>query len=316
MASPLVSICIPAFKAAGFIGETLESIRTQLFPDWELIVVEDGSDDGTEAIVRAFARSLSQPVSFLRHDVNLGLPATRNTAIAHASGEWIALIDSDDLWEPGHLAALLQRADRDDVDLVHSGVVMFDSDTGATLEHRVPSADALAGFPRSLFVADYIIQPSSTLIRRSLCRRVGGFDPGFRYVEDREFWLRLVRCGARVAYVDSLTCRYRQHAGAMTRRAAEMAVGVAQVFERNADWELVPRALRLDRAAGAWLSAGRIVLRENPRDARRHFARGLRHRPGSPRLLAYWCAAALLGAFRKDPRAARAPHIPRAPHVA
>ncbi len=316
MASPLVSICIPSFKAAGFIDETLASIRTQTFPDWELIVVEDGSDDGTEGIVRAFARSVPQSVLFLRHDVNLGLPATRNTAISHASGEWIALIDSDDLWEPGHLAALFKRADRDDVDLVHSGVVMFDNDTGLVMGHRAPSVAALADFPRSLFVADYIIQPSSTLIRRALCRRVGGFDPGFRYVEDREFWLRLVRCGARVAYVDQPSCRYRQHAGAMTRHAAEMAVGVAQVFERNADWEVVPRALRLDRAAGAWLSAGRIVLRENPRGARRHFARGLRHRPASPRLLAYWCAATLLGAFRKDPRGARMPRLPRAPHIA
>jgi hypothetical protein len=138
------------------------------------------------------------------------------------------------------------------------------------------------------------------LLRRDLCQRVGGFDPNCRYVEDREFWLRLVRAGAKIAHDPASTCRYRQHANAMTKNSAAMAEGVANVFERNADWDAMPRALRRERAASAWLSAGRIVLRDDPRRARGHFGRALRHHAWSPRLLAYWCVAALMSIFKNE----------------
>ena len=97
MEIPLISICIPAFKAERYLAETLESVRGQSFKDWELIVTEDGSRDGTEAIVGGFAGTVPQPVTYQRHDLNRGLPATRNTGIASARGTWIALLDSDDL---------------------------------------------------------------------------------------------------------------------------------------------------------------------------------------------------------------------------
>ncbi len=294
MSEPLISICIPAYKAEGFIGETLASVGTQTFTDWELIVVEDGSHDRTEALVNAFAKTVSQPVSFHRHDANRGLPGTRNTAIGRARGEWIALIDSDDLWMPNHLAEAISCARQTGADLVHTGVIMFDSDTGHDLEIRAPSAEAIATFPRSLFIGTYPIQPSSVLLGRALCLRVGGFDPNCRYVEDRELWVRLARAGAKIHHTPSLTCRYRQHAGAMTKNAAAMAEGVANVFERNADWDALPRALRRQQAASAWLSAGRLVLRDDPRRARGHFRRALRHLPCSPRLIFFWCAATLL----------------------
>lgn len=299
MAVPLVSICIPAYKAGAFISETLASVRAQTFTDWELLIVEDGSHDNTEEIVHAFAATVTQPVGFQRHAVNQGLPATRNTAIKAARGEWIALIDSDDLWTPHHLEHAVAHARSTGAALVHTGVIMFDSDTGRDMELRMPTAETLAQFPLSLFKGEYVIQPSSTLIRRDLLNQVGGFDPTCRYVEDRELWLRLVRAGARVSYANSLTCRYRQHGGAMTRNAPAMAVGVAEVFERNVDWSLIPARLRREITAEAWLSAARLILRANPRLARAHLSRARRHRPFAPRLLAYLGAATLLGLVKK-----------------
>ncbi len=295
---PLVSICIPAYKAERFIAETLHSIAAQSHQNWEAIIVEDGSMDGTEKIVADFKESVSQRVHFQRQEKNQGLPATRNTAIASARGEWIALIDSDDIWTPDHLAKLVARALSTQADLIHSGVVMFDSDTGQDQDTRTPSAQATAELPRSLFLGAYIIQPSSTLIRTSLCREVKGFDPTCRYVEDREFWIRLVRAGAKIAYEPTISCRYRQHASAMTKNAAAMAEGVAGVFERHIDWEAMPLSLRKERTADAWFSAGRISLRGDPRRARKNFSNGLRHAPFSPRLIAYWLVAAITGIFK------------------
>ncbi|ATC63691.1 glycosyl transferase [Nibricoccus aquaticus] len=300
MPTPLVSICIPAYKAGPFIYETLLSIHAQTFTDWEVIVIEDGSKDNTEQIVHAFAEASTQPVGFQRHTVNQGLPATRNTAIAAARGEWIALIDSDDLWTPHHLEHAVAHARKSGADLVHTGVIMFDSDTGKDLELRVPSAAAIAALPLSLFRGDYPIQPSSTLIRRDTLTKAGGFDPKCRYVEDRELWCRLARAGARISYVDALTCRYRQHAGAMTKNAPAMALGVAEVFERNTDWAAIPLEIRRERASSAWLDAGRLILRTDPRTARAYFAKARRH-SRAPRILAYSAAAFLLSLVKGRP---------------
>lgn len=288
VSDPIISICIPAYQAERYLADTLASVRAQTFTDWELVVIEDGSCDGTEKIVSDFAWSVNQSVFFCRHMPNKGLSATRNACISNAQAPWVALLDADDLWTPGHLAGVVKKAEETAADLVHSGVMLFASDTLRDVEIRAPSSAAIADFPNSLFRGDYAIQPSSVLLRRNLCLELGGFDPQCRYVEDRDFWLRLVRSGARVGYVPELTCRYRQHGEAMSRNIAAMAVGAAEVFERNADWPAVPISLRRRCAAEGWCSAGRMVLRRDPRLARSYFSRALRHRTASPRLLAYW----------------------------
>jgi glycosyltransferase involved in cell wall biosynthesis len=300
MLKPLISICIPAYRAERYLPETLESIRVQVFKNWELIVVEDGSHDETEALVRRFSDSVSQSVSFMRHGSNQGLPATRNACISRSAAPYIALLDADDLWKPEHLDTLICKANGTNADLVHSGVDLFNSETGVVFERRAPSPADFAEYPRSLFVGRYVIQPSSVLMRRSLCQSIGGFDPQCRYVEDREFWLRFVRAGGVVEYSGSVTCRYRKHINAMSSNAAEMAVGVAKVFERNADWSAMPLGLRRRSTAEGWCSAGRIVLRSDPRLARNYFGRALRHEAHSPRLLTYWLVALLLS-FAKRP---------------
>jgi glycosyltransferase involved in cell wall biosynthesis len=270
----------------------------QSFTDWELVLVEDGSRDRTEELVQAFAKNVRQPVRFLRHEKNQGLPATRNTGIALARSEWIVLLDSDDLWTPDHLADLVECARRNpSASLVHSGSVLFDSDSGRELELRAPSPAITASYPLSLFLGSYIVQPSSVMLKKSLWSKVGGFDPAFRYVEDREMWMRCARAGAVFAFTGRNTCRYRKHATALTTHAGPMAIAAAQVYDKAADWDAIPGPLRRAHAAAGWTAAGRIVLRENPRAARRYFSHALRHR-ASPTLIAYWSAAALLGLVR------------------
>jgi glycosyltransferase involved in cell wall biosynthesis len=268
-----VSICIPAYRAERFLGETLQSIRAQTFSDWELIVVEDGSRDATERLVQEFAAGGSQPVRFLRHEENRGLTVTRNTGITAARAEWIAILDSDDLWTPDHVAACMDRASTGDVDLVHGGSILFESDTGVEVERRAPTAADLAEFPRSLFESRYAIQPSSVLLAKSLWARVGGFNPDFQHVEDREMWLRCARAGGRFAYTGRQTCRYRKHGEAMSAQSVAMAEACARVLEQHLDWEAIPRKLRRRLAAEAWAAAGRLRWRSEPRTGREHFCR-------------------------------------------
>ncbi len=274
MSSPLISICIPAYKADRYLAETLESVGKQTYPHWELIVVEDGSHDRAEEIVTGFASTVTQSVRFIRHEENRGLPATRNTGIEAALGNWVALLDSDDLWKPEHLESLVRQIYRTpDATLVHAGSILFQSETGKFLETRAPSPEMTGNFPHSLFVGQYIIQPASVLLRRELWEKVGGFDPAFRYVEDRDMWLRCARAGGRFVYSGEETCLYRKHTGALSTHAPEMAEAAAAVFDKHLDWEAIPRDLRRRLAAETWAAAGKLRQRKEPGLAHRNFQR-------------------------------------------
>ena len=233
MKAPRVSICIPAFKADAFLAETLASVRAQTFADWELIIVEDGSRDGTEAIVRAFAAAGPQPVRYARHDTNRGLPATRNTAAGLATGAWLAILDSDDLWTPDHLARCLAVAPASGPALVFGGSIVFDSATGAELYRREPPAGQ-PDLPAALFDARLIIQPAAVLLDRATVARVGNFDARFPICNDLDYWLRCAAAGVTFHYDGACTLRYRKHPGAMSAKSAAMFAESGRVYLANA----------------------------------------------------------------------------------
>ncbi|MCC5838574.1 MAG: glycosyltransferase family 2 protein [Opitutales bacterium] len=266
----MISICIPAYKAARFLPKTLASVREQLFTDWELILVEDGSDDGTRGIIETFATSVRQTVRYLRHEQNRGLTATRNTGISAARSDWIAILDADDVWTPEHLSACAEAAQASDADVVHGGSQLFDSDTGRDLETRVPDDAALATVPLSVFTQQYIIQPSSIVMKRALWEQVGGFDTTFQHVEDLEMWLRCLRAGAAIHYSGKVTCRYRKHASAMSGESYPMAAAFARVYARHLDWEAIPRRVRRERAMAGFVAAARLCWRKKPARATLH----------------------------------------------
>lgn len=277
--APAVSVCIPAYNAARYLPETLATLRAQSVTDWELIVVEDGSDDGTEALVQAFAEGGPQPVRFHRHPQNRGLSATRNSAIAAASSPRIALLDADDLWLPHHLADLLATAEHTGAELVGASCMLFDSDSGRDLEERHPTPAAAADPAVGIFTGTWILQPSAALLDRNRWKELSGFDTAFRIADDRDMWLRCLRAGAKAAWTGRISCRYRKHPSALTRKVAELAVEAATIAERHADWAALPPGLGRRQAASAWLAAGRLQRRSNPSAARTAFRHASRLRP-------------------------------------
>ena len=312
--TPCFSICVPAHHAERYLPAMLAAVRAQTFTDWELILVEDGTHDRTEELLAQFAREGSQSVVFLRHAQNQGLPATRNTGIGRARGSWIVLLDDDDLWTPDHLATLAACAVKyPAADLIHGGSILFDSVSGRTLEVRAPSPAVTAAYPRSLFLGNYCIQPSSVMLRKSLWTRVGGFDPSFRYAEDREMWMRCAQASAIFVYTGRDTCLYRKHPTSLSSNAPRMALACALIFDRAAHWEGIPRRLRRIHGAEAWVSAGRIVLRSDPDTARAYFARARGCRP-TLRVWAYSAAALGLVLLHWLRRARPAPTMPVAAH--
>jgi teichuronic acid biosynthesis glycosyltransferase TuaG len=132
-----VSVLIPAYQAQAFILTALESVLAQTHENWEVIVVEDGSHDGTETIVDTFGAACSRRVVYRNMGANAGVGAVRNRLLELATGELVAFLDSDDRWEPTHLELALNEIRRGS-DLVVSGVRTFDLSTGRTLETVKP----------------------------------------------------------------------------------------------------------------------------------------------------------------------------------
>ncbi len=101
MENPLVSILTPTYNRAGYIAEAIESVLAQTFTDWELIVIDDASADNTEQIVRSYAAK-NPKISYLRQAINVGIARNRNTGLEKARGNYVAVLDSDDVWTDPH----------------------------------------------------------------------------------------------------------------------------------------------------------------------------------------------------------------------
>ncbi|MFO1058502.1 MAG: glycosyltransferase family 2 protein [Dongiaceae bacterium] len=234
MTRPAVSVIMPAFNRAGYVGAAIASVRAQSHPDWELLVVAEGSSDDTLAIARRHAAEDGR----IRVCVNAGRPGpggARNHAAATARADWLAFLDSDDRWEPGKLALFLEAA-RARPALVASDYVSLDRDTGRATRLRdfilgvmLPwwrsDAIAAAAIPCARIDGDFAaiaepdlllsmtiggglwIHTSSAMVRADLFRQLGGFDARLARTEDFDLWTRLLGRGP-FAYVDRALATY------------------------------------------------------------------------------------------------------------
>ena len=192
MAMPRVSVNLCCYNAESFLEETLQSIFAQTDPDWELVIVNDASTDGTDALIRSHIAA-GRPIVYDPLSSNVGLGAARNRALARSSGELIAFIDHDDVWHPKKLACQVPLFDADPrVGLVYSDCVnVWEHGEWFRQFDRLRPCEGEA-FPALL--AQYPVSIQTVVIRRrALEDGLVGFDPRFRVLEDMEFVLRLSR---------------------------------------------------------------------------------------------------------------------------
>lgn len=222
---PRVSVVIPVYNGAAHIEATVQSVLAQTFRNFEVIVIDDGSTDGTRERLRPYRgqiRLISQP--------NRGVSAARNLGLKLALGEYILFLDGDDLLLPDKLAHQAACLDEDRLlGVVHSGWRLVDQ-----FGHAVRDIKPWQYAPDLSLVTWLKWKPvflGAMLFRRSWLRRIDGFDPALRQAEDTDFLLRLSLAGCPMRWLEEITIDYRQHGGNVTRNVSRQAVDMSRVLD-------------------------------------------------------------------------------------
>jgi len=193
-----VSVIIPTYNRAGSLGRSLGSVLGQTYGDLEVIVVDDASSDHTEEVVTALDDAR---VRYLRHTVNRGAAAARNTGLKHASGRYVAFQDSDDEWLPEKLGLQMDILDRasDKVGVVHTGFSRLRGEEHKSTEW-LPKHLQVGDIRRHILGGNFIGTPTA-LVRIECFERAGVFDNLLPQLEDWEMWIRIAQFYS-AAYVD------------------------------------------------------------------------------------------------------------------
>jgi glycosyltransferase involved in cell wall biosynthesis len=207
---PKLSVIIPAYNVAPYIGETLDSVFAQTFADYEVIVVNDGSPD-TEDLERALARFIGR-LRYIKQE-NQGASVARNTGLSAAQGEFVAFLDADDLWLPNYLDEQIKFIREHDCDLVCADAEVF---SDSSREEQTYMESLMSDAPLTgdvtflgLLSAEQSLITSGVVVRREPVLEVGLFDKALRNSQDFDLWLRLARHGTRMAYQRQTLLRYR-----------------------------------------------------------------------------------------------------------
>ncbi len=277
--NPRISVIVPAYNAARFVAEAVESILNQTLAPMEIVVVNDGSTDDTEAILRPYR----ERIHYIRQQ-NRGLPAARNRGIEESQGDLIAFLDADDVWLPGKLEKQWKCfQDHPAAGLVHSNVLLWHDATG----EKTPGYEGLrerTGWCYSKLFSRSAIIPSATMVKRECLDRVGLFNESMRTSEDYELFLRIARY-YEFAYVDDPLILYRRHDSNMSKNSLLMWTNdlfiVRKALLDDPDLHrLVGRRRVQERLHGLLFSIGYLhheAYRQD--DARQFFLQALAHKP-------------------------------------
>jgi glycosyltransferase involved in cell wall biosynthesis len=268
-----VSVVIPAYNRGELLPRALESVAAQRpWQPAEVIVVDDCSTDDTVAVAEAMGARV------LRHEENRGAAATRTTGIKAATHEWIALLDSDDLWLPQHLATLWRM--RGDHVVVAAATLRCSNGSQTGRYHGPPGRrPVVVSDPATIMYPANFIPSMGVMIRRDAFVASGGYVTEHRYAEDFGLWLRMLEHGTAIVS-PRVTSIYVEHAGQKSRHSVyrDRANAVARHYADRSWWN--DRILFRRRAGEQWDDLRDAVRQRRWRDARRPAAGLLLHPTG------------------------------------
>lgn len=225
---PKVSVILPVYNAERYLREAVDSVLSQTFSDFELIILNDHSSDGTESILLSYE---DPRIVYVKNEENLGVARTLNKGLTLAQGEYIARMDADDISLPGRFAAQVEYLDS------HPNTAVVGTDLERFGEEIPTTVRSFSSDPEQMKV-DLIfacgLAHPSVMMRKS---GVGPYDPEFEGLEDYELWCR-VAAGQDVAVIPKILFRYRVHGAQVTKNPSQKYITRMQCLKERQLQEL------------------------------------------------------------------------------
>jgi glycosyltransferase involved in cell wall biosynthesis len=275
---PIVSVVIPAYNAAKFIHKTLDSVRSQSFIDYEIIVVDDGSHDETTDVVNNYLKNNSIRGCCTRQN-NKGIAGARNTAIALAKGRFIALLDHDDIWYPSKLQRIIEEFRlHPHVGLVSHHLMMVKNGKKVGILKTGPASSRM--YESLLFCSrGSLLAPTAAVFKKEKAVEIGGFrgNPEFNTAEDFDFWLRLSKV-TEFHFINETLGEYTIIESGASKKILYHCKSVEAVLEDHfishlgSNPNLIKQVRARKRLANLYRSVLYVLLNQNaPRDVQREF---------------------------------------------
>jgi glycosyltransferase involved in cell wall biosynthesis len=270
-----VDVIIPVFNTPlRYVGPALDSLRAQTLADWTAWVINDGSLEAYTGELQEFLRGYNDTrINYLYSD-HKGPGGSRNVGIERGEAPYVALLDSDDVWLPHHLAGQVGLLDQNpDIGLVHGHFENIDSDSNPL--PPPPRNIGINELNAPQFLADMLrrnrVAASSVVVRRTFLERVGGFDGTFPCLVDKELWLRLLDAGAKFHYDPQVLFLYRIHPNNVSKKTDVLLKTRSRMIEKaerivlgnpafsSIDWKSLKRQMTVHmyrEAAAEFLARG------------------------------------------------------------
>lgn len=237
---PLVSVIMPLFNAEAYVSETLASVESQTYSNWELIVIDDGSADASYSIVSKASESDSRIKPF-RNSSNLGVAKTRNRGVIEARGRFLAFLDADDVWMPEKLVRQIDYMVAKRCSMCFTSYETIESDGSHRNYVHVPKRIDYRGVLKNTVTCSHTIMFDLSSVQKGdlLCP---DYEEGFDYPEDMVVWLRVLKTGIIAHGLDEVLAKNRKHGES---RSADKRRAVARTWNayRRIEHLSVPYAL-------------------------------------------------------------------------
>ena len=235
---PTVTVIIPTYNSAHFLRESLESVLNQTFKDYEVLVVDDGSQDNTRELL-----GHNYPMVRYIHQEHSGPATARNAGIKHAAGEFVAFLDADDIWLPTKLEKQIQHFRQNPpTACIFTEHAFFDSKGLCEPAGRKKNLLMKGDLVRNIFRHDGVATPT-VMVRRTVLTEVGCFDEDLITAEDENLWMRIAM-KHRIDLIDEVLALCRVREGSLTR-SEQIFIGVKKHLE-VLDWKYPELRRRLD----------------------------------------------------------------------
>lgn len=205
-----VSIIMPCYNASTYLREAIDSIQSQSFKDWELLIVDDGSTDNSQEIAKSYAAQDKRIILIIQP--NSGACRARNNGIEHASGEFIKFLDADDILEPGCLETQMKQIkELSERQIPFGDYYNVDKVGNITSRYIFDKQEMLNADPVYFFFIEWHILISTPLHRTTLIREIGGFNESLNCGQELDMHMRLALANVEFIYRPCITFRYREH---------------------------------------------------------------------------------------------------------